>query len=46
MREMSLASGILRLHAMTPGTLLAHTMFDIDELAQTNASLTTRSDSP
>jgi hypothetical protein len=35
MREMSLASGMLRLHAVTPGTLMAHAMIEIDELAQT-----------
>jgi hypothetical protein len=46
MHEMSLASGMLRLQAVTPGTLMAHAMIDIDVLAQVKASLTTWSDSP
>jgi hypothetical protein len=46
MREMSLASGMLRPQAVTPGTLMAHAMIDIDELAQAKTSLTTWSDSP
>jgi hypothetical protein len=46
MREMSLASGILRLQAVTPGTQMAHAMIDIDELAPAKASRATWSESP
>jgi hypothetical protein len=46
MRELSLASGMLHLQAVSPGTLMAHAMIDINELAQAKASRATWSDSP
>jgi hypothetical protein len=46
MREMSLASGMLRLQTVTPGKLMALAMIDIDELTQANASCATWSESP